>query len=464
MQPPSWCKLLSLFDAISAPKFRHLPFLQSSHTVDLFTDGTCQYPEDYKLRYAGWAVTLASPFHSSLEHVVVGAGQIQGLHQSSYRAEVVAVKVALQFVHAHNCKARIWCDCQSVVDKFQQLLRGGSVRNTDMHSDVWTDIATLLHSSLIGIVEIGKVASHCDIEQAGSEVEAWAFWHNKLVDSAAATANQSRSQQFWETWESVRREQAFSKRLLQDVWEVILKASRLDTKRVEKFDLNQCEYFQTTPAEEDGSLGDQILEEPEGNQQEDCSRIVLDRFSSQFVRRCHFSNLNPMLQWWSTVGQPALNSERPAIWMSGLQLYVDYVFFTELEGPTMVRGKWVDRANATLQPLPLDPMPRRVKSFLTFWKAMLKELKTVVPAKMQRAHSAATTFWGQCYRLKWPLKRCNLIDIKLMKVKGRQLVQPNELGHYSFLPENPPIAFLQASGGFKFGSAVRDLTLRSNLM
>ena len=434
MQPPSWCKLLSLFDAISAPKFRHLPFLQSSHTIDLFTDGTCQYPEDYKLRYAGWAVTLASPFHSSLEHVVVGAGQVQGLHQSSYRAEVVAVKVALQFVHAHGCKARIWCDCQSVVDKFQQLLRGGSVRSTDMHSDVWTDIATLLHSSLMGSVEIGKVASHCDIEQAGSEAEAWAFWHNKLVDSAAATANQSRSQQFWETWESVRREQAFSQRLLQDVWEVILKASRLDTKRVEKFDLNQCEYFQTDPAEEDGSVGEQIMEEPEGNQQEDFNRIVLDRFSSQFVRRCHFSNLNPMLQWWSTVGQPALNSERPAIWMSGLQLYVDYVFFTELEGPTMVRGKWVDRANATLQPLPLEPMTRRVKSFLTFWKAMLKELKIVVPAKMQRAHSAATTFWGQCYRLKWPLKRCNLIDTELMKVKGRQLVQPNELGHYSFLP------------------------------
>ena len=434
MQPPSWCQLLSCFEQIAAPSFRHLPSISPHQTLDLFTDGTCQCPHDFRLRFAGWAVTLASPFVASLEHVVIGAGHVPGLHQSSYRAETIAIQAALKFVCAHNCNARLWCDCQSVVNKLQHVLDGGCIRDTDPHGDVWGDISALVHSGLASKVSIGKVASHCDISKAFSELEAWAFWHNRLVDNAAAKANLDRSDRFWEIWQQVCEEQKFSCTILHDTWSVILKNSRMDSKRVEQFDLHGCQYFQQAEAGAEEQHEDETQPLQEVRDDYPMEGFSLDRFSQQFVGRCHISNLQPMLQWWNAIGHVALQSDSSAIWMSGLQIYIDFVGFAGVEGPTMVRGKWIDRANTTLLPLEVLPVTRRVKMFLTFWKAMLKELRIVIPAKMQRAHSAATTFWGQCYRLKWPKHRCILIDDELLKVYGRQITQPQELGFHSFLP------------------------------
>ena len=433
MQPPSWCKLLSSFEQIDAPSFRHLPAIRPQQTIDLFTDGTCQCPHEFRLRFAGWAVTIASPFVASLEHVVVGAGQVTGLHQSSYRAEVIAIQVALKFVQAHRCKARLWCDCQSVVNKLQHILDGGCIRDTDPHGDVWGDIVSLVQPDLMSQVSIGKVTSHCDISKANSDMESWAFWHNCLVDRAAMVANFSRPGSFWDVWQRVCEEQQFAGVLLRDTWSVILKNCRMDTKRVEHFDLSGWRYFQQDNAEDNTPANGN--RQPKADDESDIPEVFLmDRFSQPFVRKSHLSNLRPMLQWWNAIGHVALQSDATAIWMSGVQLYIDFIGFTGLEGPTMVRGRWVDRANATLQPREVLPVTRRVKMFLTFWKAMLKELKVVIPAKMQRAHSAATTFWGQCYRLKWPKHRCDLVDEELIKVNGRQVAQPQELGYHSFLP------------------------------
>lgn len=435
MQPPTWKTLLQQFEQLPLPAFRHFPKIAASQTVDLFTDGTCQHPTEPRLRYAGWAVTLASPFRSVLDHVAIGAGHVPGLQQSSFRAEVWALKIAIQFVVQHGCSARIWCDCQSVVDKLQRILSRGGISSGDVHFDLWSDIQQLLQGDVGRRVQIGKVASHCDFARATSATEEWAFWHNQLVDNAAHTANMARSDHFWRVWEQVRWEQQFSQLLTLDTWEVILRASKLDTKRRDNFDQDACNYFQSGVDNDDGSgvEANEHNDSPEGNDVSPGGDMA-DSFSARFLGRHHRSNLQPIFHWWSTVGHAALRSEAPVKWVSGLQLYVDFVFFSAVEGPTMVRGKWIDRANATLMPHREETVTRRVKMFVTFWKAMLKELRVVIPAKMQRAHSAATTYWGQCYRLKWPKRRCDLIDDYLLQVLGRQIVQPHELGYHNFIP------------------------------
>ena len=56
-----------------------------SHTVELFVDGTAANPQEPKLRYAAWAVTVAQL--GSLNNQVVLGGHVQGLCQTPFRAE-----------------------------------------------------------------------------------------------------------------------------------------------------------------------------------------------------------------------------------------------------------------------------------------------------------------------------------------------------------------------------------------
>ena len=81
----------------------------------VFTDGSCLFPTKPKLRLSGGAVILASPG----TYRVVWNGIVPGLDQSSYRAEVLAICVAV----GSFTRVTVFCDNSAVVHIAERLLR-----------------------------------------------------------------------------------------------------------------------------------------------------------------------------------------------------------------------------------------------------------------------------------------------------------------------------------------------------
>lgn len=191
--------------------------------LDLFTDGTCLFPKEPKLRFAAWAVTWASAGTNSLDHCVLSAGHLSGVHQSSYRAELVALLVALKISLESKTRVRIWCDCQSVVNTFRFLQSGGCVLNNQAHSDLWAEVSRCLQLIPEGNVLVGKVVSHGSQQAALTDLESWVFWHNQLADSAAASYNVKRTSEFWQIWGQLVRELFLLRAVQSDICRLIVR-------------------------------------------------------------------------------------------------------------------------------------------------------------------------------------------------------------------------------------------------
>ena len=87
----------------------------SSERHFVFTDGSCLFPAKPKLRLSGGAVVLAS----SGAYQVVWSGIVPELDQSSYRAELLAIAVAV----GSFSKVTFFCDNAAVVRIAESLLR-----------------------------------------------------------------------------------------------------------------------------------------------------------------------------------------------------------------------------------------------------------------------------------------------------------------------------------------------------
>ena len=82
----------------------------------VFSDGSCLSPRNPKLSLAGGAVILA---HPSGQYDVVWSGVVPGLEHSSFRAELLAITVALA---SFQC-ATVFCDNLQVVEGVSRLLK-----------------------------------------------------------------------------------------------------------------------------------------------------------------------------------------------------------------------------------------------------------------------------------------------------------------------------------------------------
>ena len=122
----------------------------------VFTDGSCLFPTKPKLRLAGSAVILASPG----SYQVVWTGIVPGLDQSSYRAEVLAICVAV----GSFGKVTIFCDNAAVVRIAEKLLRlpaGQRGRSLPQeHRDLWFFFCQVSAHQSWGQVVVRWVKAH----------------------------------------------------------------------------------------------------------------------------------------------------------------------------------------------------------------------------------------------------------------------------------------------------------------
>lgn len=193
--------LLSLSSGVPKP----LGVMPQHVIVDLFTDGSCLWPSEPAYRLASFSVIMAPPLdfdNCSGGFQVLAAAPLAGLVQTAYRAELMGLLTALQFAVWFHWHVRIWCDCESVLTKFELLRQGlRSVRPSMPHFDLWTQVQQCATQLGDGRIQVVKVPAHEDRSKVDSAFEQWMVQGNEIADLAAKQANTCRPPLVWRAWE-----------------------------------------------------------------------------------------------------------------------------------------------------------------------------------------------------------------------------------------------------------------------
>ena len=334
--------------------------------ISLFTDGTAQCPKWPALRYAAWAVVEVcevDPWCSTC----IAAGRLKGLVQTVPRAEAIAVWAALEYVHQVSRPARLWCDCQFVVDRMQSILQGGfrwDPSQTD--SDVWADICRLVQ--LIGphALRINKVAAHVASSGQLAPLEEWAAFHNSRVDEAAKAANQARPPVFFQVHGQLVSHQARMLALVQAAQAYIVRVAQLFHRRG-----NDRSSANDRPRIAEGHP---VRRPP-----------VLPRVGADLCERFGSRVVQTVASWWPH----ALTGDKSR-WVSGLQLLLDYQMATGCRGPVFsgpTKG-WHEPSWSSRVDLHVHSAGQHVTWFMRVLRAVWHAQGVVVDCRKQRPDSA----------------------------------------------------------------------------
>ena len=225
----AWSQLLLNIPEVAMPlKPAHI---LAGSWVDVFSDGSCFWPESGSYNIAAWAITYASPELSWCQSDVLSAGPLPGLTQTAFRSEIYGALQAIRFGRRHGLKIRLWTDCLGVVKKLRNILRHKSIKPSSPHFDLWSEISEELEGLGHCNFVVTKVAAHQHIDEADGPLEQWAYLQNALVDRAARLANMCRDQHFWSVHASYAAEVESLKRITENVQKVILNIGRSAVER-----------------------------------------------------------------------------------------------------------------------------------------------------------------------------------------------------------------------------------------
>eukprot|EP00438_Fugacium_kawagutii_P036117 Skav236836 [mRNA] locus=scaffold1027:59400:64313:+ [translate_table: standard] len=150
----------------------------------LFADGSCLHPKEKRLRLAASSVIQG---HSNATHTVRWAGPLPTSCQSSYRAEVYALGVAVRLV----CRAFLCCDCEAAVKVARRLLAlppdSREAALPSDHRDLWLYFihgAAHIHP---GAVHVRWVRAHRSWKMLTGRDRVLA-WFNEVADREAQSA------------------------------------------------------------------------------------------------------------------------------------------------------------------------------------------------------------------------------------------------------------------------------------
>ena len=357
---------------------------------------------------------------------MVACGHVAGSHQTSYRGELTAMVKTVQLLKKVGRKARIWSDCQSVVRRARLILNGGRVKANSPHSDLWNLFAAAVDGLPPDHLTICKVTSHCSFTDEVSDLEQWAFWHNHQVDMLAGQCNFNRSQFFWDIWSRTVSQVCFSRNLHYEISKVFLSVGRLSHQRKLQSKLedepegtpdNDQNFFE---GEHDGGL----IAPDQDARVRDAQEWTC---STHLRNRCLHKNVEEVLAWWTQEGLNAVTGATgPVVWISGLQIFLDFYLSSGSDGVIIHKGRWYDSID-NIPDSPHIDLSQRSRSFQYLWGKLLKENGFVVQKKLQRPRSAALAMWSQCYRIHWDEKRLAVVDQFLFELHGRQLIHAADL-------------------------------------
>ena len=162
----------------------------TSGRQNLFSDGSCLWPDIPELALASWGLVSAS------SGKVLGCGHVCGELQTTPRAELTAAIAAVKWANCTRRQVTLWCDAKHVVDGLHYLLMGGDSPGTQDNHDLWEELQALLTELQPDFFWVKHVPSHLDARRCDSPLEEWIAQHNQHADRVAGLANCNRPQSF----------------------------------------------------------------------------------------------------------------------------------------------------------------------------------------------------------------------------------------------------------------------------
>lgn len=186
-------------------------------TLNMFTDGSCAFPQTPRLRLATWSFVIAD---ADMNFAPVSRGVVPGILQTVLRAELCGALSALWFLAWSGKEGILWVDNQTVYRRINKFQRGGSPpsRMSPNH-DLWEELHAVIHILGDRLVRCVRVPSHETRSDYTDSVERWALKGNTCADAEALTARSDISdsmQKCWQTMIDERNEQQSIKQALHD--------------------------------------------------------------------------------------------------------------------------------------------------------------------------------------------------------------------------------------------------------
>lgn len=368
-------------------KVPHLP--QVGH-LNLFTDGSCLNQSQPHLRFASWAVVLASDSITEMDSAhIVESGVLPGLLQSAVRAEIFALLRALEFAAVNGSSVHLWSDCQAVVSRFRKILQGRQIKIGSAHADLWNQIAQLAQS-FPGPICISKVAAHKAVTTAQLFHEAWCCRYNNLADREAVAANLRRPSSFWQLYFQHTQACEYVVDVNTHVRHVLLTISR---------EVVRAQDCAEVPNDFDFEPHDHMpLPMWRGLQPFSLPPGAIRWYGVDIVR--------VILSWFFDV---VYTSKAPVQWVSHLQLYADFMGATGHPGPINDHG-WKDGSTIPQLALRGYSYRQRTKWFIKILKQCLKHSNQNLTYAVGLPHSHMIKMHTGVIALPWPATRLQAVD------------------------------------------------------
>ena len=401
LRPSTWNDWVRQLLSIELPDMTQAPCptFTNDGWIDVFSDGSCLWPQQHDLKVAAWAIIQAHPSGEVSSSQVLMAGQVPGVLQSAFRAELLAIHQALRYACSWKKKIRLWSDCQSVVCRLNTMLsdRSPPAVNSN-HADLWQDIFEYLEClDFRNAVMITKVAAHQDCSQVVDAAECWAFIHNATADRAARLANLQRTQDFWSLHRKHAQEIERVDYVTRVVQTTILNISRKvilrEASRVEDFDPHappvHVPPLMCFPAPAWHGFHPKVP----------LPISITAKYGHRYVA---------MITAWFQQGlAEAQNTE--SRWVSIHQLFLDYQFQTGELGP--ICGKfWTDTALQSRFRLTPNPFRKRSSWFGRSFRAILQAHDCCPIIRVTRPDSEMLALHIPSLAVPWPQWRLTIIE------------------------------------------------------
>ena len=373
---------------------------QAGTAVDLFTDGSCFWPDRIAYRVASWAVTYAAPEFDLTHSHVIHTGPLPGILQSAFRAEIFGVLQALKWCRLNNFLPRIWTDCLGVVRRCRKLLLDPQKLPPNIpHGDLWKQVQEEVLCIGPNRIVISKVAAHQSIEDAQSSIEQWGFLHNSLADRAARLSNLLRDDSFWAFHSKHAREVELMKHISRSVQQVILDVSRAVVGRENAFqeEPNETAQGEATSVRRQSKPGQWTAPQ--------FSHVLPASLTEKFG----FRAVATMVGWLQQALQQGATEHAEVGWVSLCQLYLDFQMSTGEAGPICLK-QWIDPVARPSILLQKFPFKRRCAWFARMLKLVLKSSGGVFSHSTTRSKSVILQLHLPCIWIPWPTCRLEWVE------------------------------------------------------
>ena len=358
LHPPTWEAWISALTALPSTILAPVANFVQGRVNHVFTDGSCLGQADPRLRLASWAAILVPSVDSDWtpgSSVVLGASVLAGLCQTAFRAELTAVAFVLHWAACQGTAVCVWTDCAGVVNRYNLTFWGYRRINLNKgNADLWLWIQQSVEILGRDRIQLRKVPAHRSLHSAQHRQELWMIYHNNLVDKAARLANQARPPQFWNLWLDHVKATYAADEIFAQVAALQLAVAKRHVR-----------------AQGDGA-DDQPVDAPRQTRTFDVD-FDLQGWNGQplpqLAQTFGDAHAARVVRWFHARLTTGPDSE--IVWVSFIQLYVDFQLCWGNPGPLRVCNQWVDVASRQYLSAEQHPFRARVRWFRQLVKALV---------------------------------------------------------------------------------------------